>query len=105
MWLLGGQSAALVASTSFLLEGQSHGTTNWTSTTLLNWRELDYVPCRVLVTGSAVNNDTITITFPHVTSTSSGFQDVVNFTTSGNVTIVSGPTLSDPPGADSSYAL
>ena len=29
-----------------------------------------------------------------------GIQDLVNFTTSSNITITSGPTLTAPPGAD-----
>src|SRR5437016_69676 len=97
--------AAVFGASTFLLQGQSSGFTNWITTPLVNWRELEYVPCRVLITGSTGNNQAITITFPHVTGTTPGIQDLVNFTTTGNVTIVSGPTLSDPAGADWSYAL
>src|SRR6266571_210139 len=102
--LVVGQSAVLAAPT-LVLQGQSRGITNWTSPTILDWRELDYVPCRVSISGSAANNQAMTISFPHGSGTTPGFQDLVDFTTSANVTIVSGPTLSDPAGADWSYSL
>src|SRR5215471_3030166 len=85
---------------SFSLQGQSKGTTNWITGNLQNWQELDYIQCRVLMTSGGFSNQTITITFPHLTGTTPGFENLYNFTTSPNVTITSGPTLSAPAGAD-----
>ena len=97
--------SATVFGSTFILEGQSKGDTNWITSNLRNWQELDYIPCRVRISGGAVTNQTITITFPHLTGTTPGFENLISFTTSPNVTITSGPTLSAPAGADWSYTF
>jgi len=87
------------------LQGQSRGSTTWLSGNLQNWRELDYIPCRVYITGGPVNNRLIRITFPHLTGTTPGFQDLINFRTSSNAVITVAPVLSAPMGADWSYTF
>src|SRR2546425_9789374 len=83
--------------TSITLEGLNKGdTNNWVAGNLQNWQELDYIPCRVRITGGPITRQTFTITFPHIDGTTPGFESLFNFTISSNVVFVSAPTLSAP---------
>jgi len=86
------------------LQGLSKGSSTWINGPLLNWSEGDLIPTRVLLTGAAVTGKVIKVNFDHTKTTGGGtFQginDLSAFTTSPNVTITAGPTLSAPPGSD-----
>src|SRR5437868_4710468 len=72
------------------LQGQSFGSTNWTSGNLDGWAELDFIPMRVLMTGGSTSNQTITVQFDHTKSGGTlrqGIQNLYNFTSSSNVVI------------------
>ena len=90
--------APLVASAnvSVVLQGQSRSDTNWTSGNLMGWRELDYIPVRVLITGGPTANQAIRVDFEHMNGSKPGLQNLTGFFASTNVTITSGPTLSAP---------
>ncbi|TAL06076.1 MAG: HYR domain-containing protein [Verrucomicrobia bacterium] len=90
---------------SFTLQGQSRGDTNWLNGNLQNWRELDYIPCRVAITGGPLNNQLIRIDFPHLIGTTPGFQNLDKFTPSSNALITSGPTLVMSPSGVWSYTF
>ena len=77
LWLFLGQAA--VMGVSLDLQGQSKGSTSWISGNLQDWQELDYIPCRVYVTGGPVNAQSVTISFPHLSGTTPGVQDLFNF--------------------------
>ncbi len=87
---------AAVFGASFKLQGQSRGCGAWISGNLRNWRDLDYIPCRILVSGGAVQDRTVRITFPELNNGRPGFESLLDFTPSPNVTINSGPTFSEP---------
>ena len=97
--------SATVKGASFTLQGQSQGSPTWITSNLQNWRELDYIPCRLLIQGGPLANQTITITFPHLKGTTPGFQDLTGFTSSPNAVITSAPVLSAPEGQDWSYTF
>lgn len=86
------------------LQGQSFGSIVWQTGNLTGWQELDFIPVRVAMTGGPVTNKVISVQFDHTktqgTTVLPGIQNLINFTPSANVTFVSGPTLSAPPGAD-----
>src|ERR1043166_1689778 len=84
------------ANFSAVLQGQSRGDTNWIAGNLRNWRELDYIPARVFFTGGPASNQVIRVDFEHLNKNIPGIQDLTLFTTSSNVVITSGPTLSAP---------
>lgn len=87
------------------LEGQNSGDANtWSGGNLSGWQELQFIPCRVLFTGSG-NNQSITLTFPHLSGTTPGFENLYNFTTSSNVSFVSAPVLSAPASGSWSYTF
>src|SRR5438093_10290789 len=71
------------------LQGQSFGSTAWVGGNLQGWRELDYIPCRVYLTGGPVNSQTITVEFDHVQSRIPAIQNLTAFTPSANVVIIS----------------
>ena len=104
--LLGSHGEAFAALT-VTLQGQNAGNTNWTTSALSGWQELDYVPVRVRLSAGPATNQTVTIIFDH--STSAGIPEIENltgFTATPNVSIVSPPVLSAPPGAlDWSYSF
>ena len=75
-------TTAVGQAASFELQGQSQGSTNWIAGNLQNWRELDYIPCRVYISGGTVSGQTIRISFPHLTGTTPGFQDLRDFSCS-----------------------
>jgi uncharacterized repeat protein (TIGR01451 family) len=81
------------------LQSQNFGNTNWTTGTISGWGELDHIPCRLLLTGAAGANQTINIPFDHTKKDSPiiGVQDLIHFTASANLTIIS-TTLTSPPG-------
>ena len=87
------------------LQGQNKGNTNWVSGNLTGWVELDYIPCRVFFNNAPVNNQTITIYFPHLIGTTPGFQNLSQFTPSSNAVITSGPTLTTDPSGTWSYTF
>jgi len=97
--------ASANAAVNYQLQGQSRGSTNWLNGNLQNWRELDYVPCRVYITGGPVANRIIRLTFPHLTGTVPGFENLVNFRTTSNAVITVAPILSAPMGSDWSYTF
>jgi hypothetical protein len=82
------------------LQGQNFGTTNWSGGPILGWKELDYVPLRVVFTGGPASNQVMVITFDHTKGTSKGFENFSAFTPSANVIITSAPVLSAPAGSD-----
>jgi len=90
---------------SFELQGQSKGSCSWISGNLLDWQDQDYIPCRVVITGRAVKDQTITINFPRLPGVKPSFENLLNFRASSNVTITSDPVLSSPSGADWSYTF
>jgi VCBS repeat-containing protein len=97
--------SALAFSTS--VDGQNNGSTNWVTvgTPLTGWAELDQVTLRLHLTGAAGNNQTVTITFDHAKNGTPGVQDLVNFSTSANTVINSGPTLTASTGSTWTYTL
>src|SRR5262245_51191979 len=58
----------------FDLQGQSKGSSTWVSGNLRDWQDQDYIPCRVVITGRAVKDQIITITFPRMNGTRPGFE-------------------------------
>ena len=100
--LLQGQSCLLVAGAC-----SGNGTGTWIATSLMNWRELDQIPVRVLLTKSgstSAQTETIVVNFDHTKTPGSssflGIENLFGWTPSANVSIVSGPTLISPPGDD-----
>ena len=86
---------------SYILQGQSNGDTNWVAGNVLNWQELDYVPCRLyILPGSQGSNQVITIHFEHTNGRFQGIQNLFSFTSSQNVVFGSAPVLSAPIGVD-----
>src|SRR5467141_4870427 len=93
-------AAARSFAMSIALEGQNKGdTNNWFAGNLQNWQELDYMPCRVHFSAARGNNQTIVIYFEHYNKGFPGFQNLYGFTTSSNVVLTAGPTLSAPSSA------
>ncbi|MBI3849787.1 MAG: HYR domain-containing protein, partial [Verrucomicrobia bacterium] len=91
---------------TLVLEGQNKGNaSSWFAGNLQNWLELDYIPCRVRITGGPVNSQMLTISFPHITGTTPGFQNLYNFTASPNVVFVTPPKLTAPLVGDWSYSF
>src|SRR5262245_56553419 len=81
------------------LEGQNTNSSTWISVNLMGWKELDYIPCRVLLTGGPANNKTITVQFDHFHSKIPGIENLTSWAPSTNVVITSGPTLNAPIGS------
>lgn len=96
LWTLLGHAAVLGA--TFELQGQCKGCSCWVSGNLHHWQDLDYVPCRVRITGKAFAQQRLEITAPGMNHGDPGFESLLHFTISPNVTLISGPTLS--PGGD-----
>src|SRR5437879_2540450 len=86
------------------LQAQSFGSTNWSTASATGYAGGDFVPTRVHFTGGPASNQTIDVDFDHTKTSGQsvffGIQDLVQFTTSSNVVITSGPTLSAPVGVD-----
>lgn len=81
------------------LEGQSANSSVWTTSNLRNWRELDLVPVRVLMSGGPASNKTLTIEIDRYKAGIPGIDSLSAFRASSNVVIKSGPTLVAPAGA------
>src|ERR1043166_9744691 len=96
LWLLLLVPMGAFANFSAVLHGQSRGDTNWIAGNLRNWRELDYIPARAIFTGGPASNQVIRVDFEHLNKNIPGIQDLTLFTTSSNVVITYGPTLSAP---------
>lgn len=94
-------SPAAEAAFKAILQGQSAASSTWTTSGLQGWKELDYVPCRVYLTGGPASNKVITVEFQHIQGRIPAIQNLSGFTNSGNVQIVSVPVLSAP--ASSNY--
>lgn len=90
---------ATAGGTSFELQGQSKGSCSWISGNLRGWHDQDFIPCRVLITGRAIQHKTISLNFPRLNGKEPDFQSLLNFRASSNVSITSEPVLSSPTGA------
>ena len=114
-WLVIVRSAALtcllamltqvVTAGPFVLEGKSKGSNVWVAGNLKHWRELDFIPCRVRITGEGITNQVIKVTFPREKSGRPGFENLSVFKPSANVEITSAPVLSASADADWSYTF
>ena len=95
------------ASLAGRLEGQSKGDPAWFGGPVRNWSEDDSVPVRVALRNGPGKHFTATVDFDHTKGlVTPGIQDLVGFTTSGNVRITAGPTLLQSPTRDKwSYAF
>ena len=82
-----------------VLQGLSSNSTTWIDGNLMGWRELDFIPCRVHLTGGPATARTITVEFDHVRGTIPGVENLTGWTPSANVQITSPPVLSAPAGA------
>src|SRR5258706_2294107 len=49
-----------------VLQGESTNSSIWITGNLMGWRELDYVPCRVYLSGGPANNQAINVDFDHI---------------------------------------
>ncbi|HEY6169749.1 MAG TPA: Ig-like domain-containing protein, partial [Verrucomicrobiae bacterium] len=92
------------------LQGVSAGATNtWITQNLMGWKELDFIPCRVYMTGGPANNKTITINFDHMmghgTNIIPGIENLTSFSYSSNVIVESPPTLFIGTGTKWTYTL
>jgi uncharacterized repeat protein (TIGR01451 family) len=67
----------------------------WMGQNLQNWKELDYIPVRIEVTGDAVVNHFLMFTFDH----QFGFQNLYFISNSPNVLFETAPVLNAPFGA------
>ncbi len=93
---------------ALVLQGQNKGdTNNWYTGNLQNWQELNYIPCRVYASAAKGGASyTVTVSFPHFSGTTPGFQNLTGFTPSPNAVITDGPTLYAPPSSATwSYTL
>ncbi len=88
------------------LEGKANHSTVWTTDTLTDYIELDRIKCRVRFEDGPASSQTFVLQFDHSAGLIPCLQDLTNFSTSGNVIITAGPTLSAPVGADTwSYSF
>lgn len=81
------------------LQGQSRGSTAWIGGNLQGWRDLDLVPCRVYLSGGPANNKTVVVEFDRMQGRNPGIDDLLDFTPSANVVLLSAPRLSAPVGS------
>jgi uncharacterized repeat protein (TIGR01451 family) len=97
---------------AFALSGDLQGlhrrdSTNWNSQSewrgnnLRGWRELDLVPCRVVLRGPA-SDSPVRIVFPRTQNGNPGFENLFFISNSPNVSITQPPTLIAMPDADES---
>ena len=87
---------ATAARFSAVLEGQSKNDTNWISNNLQGWQDCDSIPMRVYVTGGPASSQSIQVYFDHFSGTVPGVQDLMGFSPSSNVSIITVPTLAAP---------
>ena len=78
------------------LQGQSSNSTVWISANLMDWAELDLIPCRVYLTGGPATSKTISVDFDHFHNTIPGIENLTGWTASPNVVITAPPVLSAP---------
>src|ERR1051326_6880052 len=106
--------ASSFASTAFNadLQGQSFGITNWMSSNVTGWRELDFIPTRVFLSGGPVTGQVIMVNFDHTKTSGTsggtvtpGIQNLSQFVASSNVTITAGPTLASFSGDVWTYSF
>ncbi|MEO5803542.1 MAG: Ig-like domain-containing protein [Verrucomicrobiota bacterium] len=76
----------------------------WSSGNLQNWKELEYIPCRVTLNGGPTSNKTVTVDFPHSAGGTPGIENLTSFVPSSNVVITAGPTLTQA-GENWTYTL
>ena len=90
-----------------ILQGLSTGSSNWIAGNLTGWKELDFIPCRMDFTNGPASNQTVVVQFDHTKTSGStvlpGIQNLFTFSSTPNVIITSGPTLSAPAGVDTWY--
>ena len=82
-----------------------NSTSRWVGSNLRGWRELDLVPCRVMLRGPATNSP-VSIVFPRTRNGQPGFEDLFFISNSPNAVITQGPTLRTSPDTEErSYEL
>src|SRR5206468_3200605 len=86
------------------LESHSFGSTNWSTANPTGYKELDYIPIRVVLTGGPATAKPITVQFDHTKTLGSriipAIQNLSSFSASSNVVITAGPTAVTPAGQD-----
>jgi uncharacterized repeat protein (TIGR01451 family) len=92
LWLVPGL-CALAAGPQ--VQGQNKGDTNtWYGVNLQGWVELDYIPCRIYFGANSAGTNVVTVSFPHLSGSIPGFEDLTGFTCfTTNTTFVSPPQL------------
>src|SRR5690349_2166903 len=60
-------------------DGLGHPQGTWVSGNLQNWRELDYIPCRIKIDGGAVSSKVVSVEFPHMSGGTPGIQNLTSF--------------------------
>ncbi|MDB6057426.1 MAG: tandem-95 repeat protein, partial [Verrucomicrobiales bacterium] len=101
-------SAQLARAVSFTLQGQDKGSSTWSGNQISGWGELELIPFRLDVTAGPVTNQVLTISFPRDNAgipPIPGIQDLYNWSTSTNMLIASGPTLTTSTGSTWVYTL
>src|SRR6266702_515118 len=74
LFALAGAAPAAHAFTA-QLQGLSNGSNVWQTVNLTGWQELDFIPCRVYLTGGPATNQVIEVDFDHTKSlTTPGIQ-------------------------------
>lgn len=71
----------------------------WTGNNLRGWRELDLVPCRIVLRGPAENSP-VSIAFPRLRNSNPAIQNLLFITNSPNVTISQAPVWITPANAE-----
>lgn len=98
----GWQAAAVAAALPLLgqglqaatLQGEYKGNkTDWYDNNLAGWAELDYVPMRVTFPSGSLGSQPVTLTFPHFSGKTFGFEDLSDFAVSGNAQFAGAPAL------------
>lgn len=78
----------------------------WSGGNLQDWSELDYIPCRISLSGSPRSNQLVTVSFPHLQNGVPGFQNLYFLSNSANIIFDETPVLSATPGAsERSYSM
>ncbi len=83
------------------LEGQHATGGAWVKKPLQGWRELDYIPIRIVIDGGPVAEKEVIVYFDHMGSGGvPGFQNLYDFTPTSNVQFLSPPELVAPRNED-----
>ena len=78
----------------------------WSSGNLQGWQELDYIVCRVVLSGSPRSNQPVEIDFPKLKNGIPGFQNVYFISNSPNLFFNSMPVADSPfPTSDGQYTM